>query len=81
MSSKVESRIQSAEQEWLSHWKQGPPLRWTRIPLPVGDTAVDFELEDVTGLELSVRRLESDRANGRLSAATRRQQKGMGGTV
>ena len=50
MSTKLESQIQSAEQEWLDHWKNGPSrLRWDKIPLQVGDMAPDFELQDSTG--------------------------------
>jgi len=50
MSSILESQFQTAEQEWLDHWKRGPVrLRWTQIPLQVGDTAPDFELSDSSG--------------------------------
>jgi len=50
MPSKLESQIESAEEEWLNYWKQGPArIRWTRIPLQVGDKAPDFELENTGG--------------------------------
>jgi peroxiredoxin len=50
MPSKIESQIESAEQEWLNLWKHGPSrIRWTKIPLQVGDKAPDFELEDEAG--------------------------------
>ena len=50
MSSNLDSQIQSAEAEWLQHWKNGPSrLRWNRIPLQVDDQAPDFELQDSTG--------------------------------
>jgi peroxiredoxin len=50
MPPKLESQIESAEQEWLNLWKRGPSrLRWDKIPLQVGDKAPDFELEDATG--------------------------------
>lgn len=46
----LDSEIQSAEEEWLQHWKSGPSrLRWNKIPLQVGDQAPDFELQDSTG--------------------------------
>ena len=49
MSTNLEAQIKSAEQEWMGHYKQGPTrLRWTEIPLQVGDTAPDFELPDET---------------------------------
>ena len=50
MPSKVETQIETAEQEWLKHWKQGPTrLRWNRIPLQVGDKAVNLRLDDTAG--------------------------------
>jgi hypothetical protein len=34
MSSKLDSRIQTAEQEWLNLWERRPSrLRWNKIPL------------------------------------------------
>lgn len=56
MSSKLDSQIQSAEEEWLQHWKRGPArLRWNKIPLQVGDQAPDFELQDSTGATVHLR--------------------------
>lgn len=56
MSSKLDTQIKTAEQEWLDHWKRGPTrLRWNRIPLQVGDKAVDFQLEDAAGGRVQLR--------------------------
>jgi peroxiredoxin len=50
MTSKLEDQMQAAEEEWLEGWKGGPQrLRWTDIPLQVGDQAPDFELPDSSG--------------------------------
>ena len=47
MSSLTDKQIEAAEAEWLDLWKQGPMrLRWTEVPLQVGDLAPDFELKD-----------------------------------
>ena len=47
MTSLVDNQIEAAEKEWLDLWKQGPSrLRWTQVPLQVGDLAPDFELQD-----------------------------------
>jgi peroxiredoxin len=55
MATNLEFQIQSAEQEWLDLWKRGPSrLRWNKIPLQVGDTAPDFELQDSTGATVHV---------------------------
>ena len=44
MTSLVDNQIKAAEKEWLDLWKQGPSrLRWTKVPLQVGDLAPDFE--------------------------------------
>ncbi|MCJ7511605.1 MAG: AhpC/TSA family protein [Anaerolineales bacterium] len=49
MSSILESQIERAEKEWLEAWKRGPTrLRWSRVPLQVGDKAPDFELPDAS---------------------------------
>jgi len=41
----IEDQVKSAEQEWLEAWKRGPQrLRWSKIPLQVGDQAPDFTL-------------------------------------
>jgi peroxiredoxin len=56
MSSNLDSQIQSAEEEWLQHWKRGPSrLRWNNIPLQVGDHAPDYELQDSTGATVHLR--------------------------
>ena len=50
MTSLTDKQIEAAEAEWLDLWKQGPPrLRWTKVPLQVGDLAPDFELKDTSG--------------------------------
>ena len=50
MSSLTDKQIKAAEVEWLELWKQGPTrLRWTEVPLQVGDLAPDFELKDTSG--------------------------------
>jgi peroxiredoxin len=50
MVSILESQLQAAEQEWLEDWKRGPTrIRWTKLPLQVGDAAPNFELLDSTG--------------------------------
>lgn len=56
MSSNLDSQIQSAEEEWLQHWKSGPSrLRWNKIPLQVDDQAPDHELQDSTGATVHLR--------------------------
>ena len=50
MTSLTDKQIKAAESEWLDLWKQGPTrLRWTEVPLQVGDLAPDFELKDTSG--------------------------------
>ena len=50
MTSLTDKQIEAAEAEWLDLWKQGPTrLRWTEVPLQVGDLAPDFELKDTSG--------------------------------
>jgi peroxiredoxin len=50
MTSLTDKQIKAAESEWLDLWKQGPTrLRWTEVPLQVGDLAPDFELQDTSG--------------------------------
>ena len=50
MTSFTDKQIKAAESEWLDLWKQGPTrLRWTEVPLQVGDLAPDFELKDTSG--------------------------------
>ena len=46
MTSITNKQIEAAEAEWLDLWKQGPTrLRWTKVPLQVGDLAPDFDLQ------------------------------------
>ena len=48
--STLDEQVKSAEQEWLEAWKRGPQrLRWTEIPIQVGDKAPDLELADSDG--------------------------------
>jgi len=48
--STLEEQNESAAQEWLEGWRRGPQrLRWTEIPLQVGDDAPGFELPDAEG--------------------------------
>lgn len=50
MSSEIEGQMKAAEQEWIEGWKLGPQrLRWSKIPLQVGDKAPDSELPDSDG--------------------------------
>ena len=56
MTSLVDNQIEAAEKEWLDLWKQGPSrLRWTKVPLQVGDLAPDFELQDTSGKSVHLR--------------------------
>jgi peroxiredoxin len=50
MTSDVEAQVAAAEQEWLDHWRLGPTrLRWTSVPIQVGDPAPDLTLRDASG--------------------------------
>jgi peroxiredoxin len=50
MNSELEDQVKDAEKEWIEGWKRGPQrLRWSEIPLQVGDRAPDFELPDSSG--------------------------------
>jgi len=50
MSSLVDNQIEAASKKWLDLWKSGPTrLRWTEMPLQVGDLAPDLELQDTSG--------------------------------
>lgn len=56
MVSKLEEQNIKAQEKWRIGWKQGPTrLRWTEIPLQVGDLAKNFTLQDSNGklVELS----------------------------
>jgi AhpC/TSA family len=62
MSANLESQIKSAEEEWFDLWKSGPSrLRWNKIPLQVGDTAPDFELQGSTGVTVHLRDFWNDK--------------------
>ena len=61
MSSILDSQQQTAEQEWLDYWKRGPTrIRWTKLPLQVGDAAPDFELLDSKGKTVQLRNFWRD---------------------
>lgn len=58
----LEEQIESAENEWLEGWKRGPQrLRWTKIPLQVGDQAPDLELPDSDSRVVKVSRFWQER--------------------
>ena len=62
MTSILESQIQTAEQECLNRWKNGPTrLRWEELPLQVGDRAPNFELPDSSGKLVDLEGFWSDR--------------------
>ena len=62
MPENLESQIRSAEQEWLELWKSGPSrLHWNKIPLQVGDSALDFKLQDSTGVSVQLRDFWKDK--------------------
>jgi peroxiredoxin len=62
MSSKLKSQIDAAEQKCLSSWKEGPTrLRWSKLPLQVGDLAPNFELSDSSGNLVNLKGFWSDR--------------------
>lgn len=62
MTTILDSLIQSAEQEGSQSLKQGPTrLRWTKMPLQVGDRAPDFDLLDLTGKTIHLQHSWQDR--------------------
>src|SRR3989304_762185 len=62
MSSGLEEQMEAAEKEWIEGWKRGPQrLRWTKMPLQVGDDAPDFELPDSNGHMVKVSSYWQDR--------------------
>jgi len=62
MSSGFEEQMEAAEKEWIEGWKRGPQrLRWTKMPVQVGDDAPDFELPDSNGHMVKVSSYWQDR--------------------
>jgi peroxiredoxin len=54
--STVRAQTQAAEREWLAAWQRGPDyLRWTKLPLQVGDQAPNLELADAAGARVQLR--------------------------
>lgn len=52
----IGSRQRVAEEAWLQSWQRGPVrLRWTRLPLQVGDAAPDLELHNLWGRSVRLR--------------------------
>jgi peroxiredoxin len=48
--SQIEKQIDAAERQWLDSWTKGPArLRWSKLPLQVGDPAPNARLYDVSG--------------------------------
>ncbi|KAB1186706.1 MULTISPECIES: peroxiredoxin-like family protein [Haloferax] len=46
----VEALVTKAEAEWMKRYETGPSrLRWTELPVQVGDDAPDAELADLNG--------------------------------
>lgn len=62
MTDKLASQFEAAEKEWIDGWKRGPRrLRWTRIPLQVGDNAPDFTLLDAQSRKFQLKQLWKER--------------------
>jgi peroxiredoxin len=62
MASTLESQIESAEKNWLASWQQGPSrIRWSKLPLQVGDRAPDFDLQDSSGSTVRLRDFWKDK--------------------
>lgn len=56
MSETIASQQLGAEESWLQSWQRGPTrLRWTSVPLQVGDVAPDLELPDSSGATVHLR--------------------------
>ena len=50
MTESLEDQMARAEARWLEGWTAGPSrLRWTKLPLQVGDQAPSFDLPDQAG--------------------------------
>lgn len=62
MGTPLDTQVQAAEQEWLEGWKRGPVrTRWKEVPLQVGDSAPDLELQDASGASVHLRDFWRDR--------------------
>jgi peroxiredoxin len=62
MASDLESQIRAAERACLDSWGKGPSrLRWSEVPLQVGDLAPNFELPDSSGNLVNLNSFWSDR--------------------
>ncbi|HZY44701.1 MAG TPA: peroxiredoxin-like family protein [Anaerolineae bacterium] len=62
MAPTLDSLILAAEQEGSESLKQGPTrLRWTKMPLQVGDRAPDFDLLDMIGKSFQLQMSWQDR--------------------
>ena len=60
--STIEQQITDAEKEGRIVWEKGPTrIRWTKIPLQVGDTAPDFELLDSSGNKVKLSSFWNDK--------------------
>lgn len=56
LSETIVSRQRDAEASWLQSWQRGPTrLRWTSVPLQVGDVAPDLALVDSGGATVHLR--------------------------
>ena len=56
VSETIASQQQGAEEDWMQSWQRGPTrLRWTSVPLQVGDAAPDLELNDASGNAVHMR--------------------------
>jgi len=58
----LEQQITDAEKEGKIVWEKGPTrIRWTKIPLQVGDSAPDFELLDSFGNKITLSSFWNDK--------------------
>ncbi len=56
------NQILDAEQEWLNYWNHGPTrLRWTKLPLQVGDVVPRITLKDASGVATDLWDKSSDK--------------------
>lgn len=62
MSDQIHEQIAAAERRWMDRWAAGPTrLRWTSLPLQIGDRAADASLPDHTGTPTTLSGLWRDR--------------------